>query len=56
VNAQEMGSRSSTHATLEVQKEEEKNRRKRNRRLKNERVSSNKTRKVIKIKQKYCVS
>jgi hypothetical protein len=24
--------------------------------LKNERVSSNKTRKVIKIKQKYCVS
>jgi hypothetical protein len=36
VNAQEMGSRSSTHATLEVQKEEEKNLRKRNKRLKNE--------------------
>ncbi|CAH1376327.1 unnamed protein product [Tenebrio molitor] len=31
-----MGSRSSTHATLEVQKEEEKNLRKRNKRLKNE--------------------
>jgi hypothetical protein len=49
-----MGLRNSTHATLEVQKEEEKNRRKRNRRLKNERKRSRQnSRKTAKRKKDY---